>query len=503
MNLSSRAKNYIIETICLLYILLFVYASVSKLLDFQHFRIELGQSPLLSAFASWISIFVPAVELVICLLLIIPRFKLVGLFSGYGLMVMFTIYIYIILNYTSFVPCSCGGVLEKLDWKSHMIFNIVFVCLGIVAIFLSVQKSSMQKKSISAKKILGIFSAVTICGITIVSVLFVLSENIIHYHNRLTRRFPQTPVEQVALSDLKINSFYIAGVDSTHIYLGNSTAPLMMTTLSAGLLKTEEKMINLNRKDLPFRGVQISVQAPYFFVVDGTIPSVFRGRIKDWNAKLVHRGGEYFTTALPLDSISVAVVTNDSKTGDNVLGIIKFGENGKTVLNPLILRKQMDGVFDTDGMLRYSSGMKRIIYLYAYRNQFTIADRDLEITARGTTIDTISRAKINVAIDKRRGQRKFSSPPLFVNKSSAVYKNILFVNSAIPGRYEDDRIWQEASIIDVYDLNDKSYLLSFCLYNLEGRRMKSFIVYNDNLYALIGTHIIRYKINEKITSKYN
>lgn len=353
------------------------------------------------------------------------------------------------------------------------------------------------------RKLSGLFFVITITGIGVVSLLFMLSENIVHYHNKLTRRFPQTPVEQTGVADLKLNSFYIAGVDSAHIYLGNVTAPLLMTTLDTQLIQTHEKLIDLNRKDLPFRGVKVSVQSPYFFVTDGTVPCVFRGKINDWKARLVYRGGEYFTTAQALDSVSVAVVTNNIKTGDNVLGIINVGEKKKTILNPMILQKQFDGVFDTDGFLLYSKAMKRIIYLYAYRNQYTIADSDLKITSKGTTIDTISHAKLSIARDEKYGNRKFSSPPLFVNKNSTVFKNILFVNSSIPGRYEDDRIWQEASIIDVYNLKDNSYLLSFCIYNLKGKRMKSFIVQEDHLYVLIGTHIIRYKIDTRITSKYN
>lgn len=51
MRLSATTKNIILETVCLLLVLLFVYAAISKLLDFENFRIQLGQSPLLSAFA--------------------------------------------------------------------------------------------------------------------------------------------------------------------------------------------------------------------------------------------------------------------------------------------------------------------------------------------------------------------------------------------------------------------------------------------------------------------
>lgn len=502
MKLKTSYKIIIIELVCLLFVLLFVYAATSKLFDFLHFKIELGQSPLLSAFADWLAILVPTVEILICLLILIPRFRLTGLFCAYALMVMFTVYIFIILHYTSFVPCSCGGVLEKMGWKEHMIFNLVFLSLAILAILLYFQDNRANGHLIKTKPIVILFSVITITSIAIVVALFLLSENIVHYHNKLTRRFPHAPIHQVAISDLKLNSFYFAGVDSTHIYLGNSTAPLLMTTLNSHLIQTEQKMIDLNRKDLPFKGATISVKSPYFFVFDGTVPCIFRGKINDWKANLVHQKGEYFTTALPIDSTSVAVSTNSSITGDNVLGIIEFGQRSKTILNPKILQKQLDGVFDTDGHLLYSEGMKKIIYIYVYRNQFTVADKNLKIDARGTTIDTITQAKLSIAKDIKYQQRQFSQPPLYVNKNSAVYNNLLFVNSVIPGRFEDDRMWKEASIIDVYDLRKKSYVLSFCIYNYNGKKMKNFIVNNDYLYALIGNHIIGYKIDGKITSNY-
>lgn len=471
-------------------------------MDFQHFRIQLGQSPLLSAFAEQIAVLVPVSEIIICVLLLFPRYKPAGLFAAYGLMVMFTAYIFIILNYTSFVPCSCGGVLEKLGWQSHLIFNMFFVFLAVLGIILYKDNGTQKFHFVKNKRIIALFSVLTISGISTVVVMYIFSENIIHYHNRLTRRFPQTPIEKVNTADLKLNSFYIAGSDSSHIFLGNNTAPLLITILDTHLVKTEQKMIELNRKDLPFHGIRVSVRPPYFFAADGTVPCVFRGRIEKWKAELAYKGGEYFTTILAVDSVSAAVVTNNSRTGENVLGIITVGEKKATILNPLILQKQFDGVFDTDGHLLYSNGLDKILYLYYYRNQFTIADRDLKITGRGNTIDTISTAKLSIAKDEKHQQRKLSSPPLYVNKSSAVYKNLLFVNSAIPGRYEDERIWKDASIIDLYNLTDKSYLLSFCIYNINGKKMKSFIVQDDNLFALIGTQIIRFKIGAKITSKY-
>jgi uncharacterized membrane protein YphA (DoxX/SURF4 family) len=502
MNINPQIRVIVIEIICLLYVLLFVYAATSKLLDFEHFRIELGQSPLLSAFADWISVLVPVAEYLTCLLIIITRLRVAGLFFAYGLMVMFTAYIFIILNYTSFVPCSCGGVLEKLDWKSHMIFNSLFVCLAITGILLYNKNKKNTSQYMLNGKLLGLFSLVTLIGISIVALLFILSENIMHYHNKLTRRFPHSPVEQEAILDLKLNSYYIAGVDSAHIYLGNVTAPLTVTTLDKALMPIHKNMIELNNNKLPFRGIKVCVISPYFFAADGTIPCIFRGKTSNWKAELMNQKGEYFTTVIPIDSVNVVVSTNSKKNGDNILGVIQIGNKTQTILNPQVLQKQSDGVFDTDGHLSYSKDMHSIIYLYAYRNQFTITDKMLEIKGRGTTIDTISQAKLSIITDQKYNQRKFSKPPLFVNKDMTVYKNLLFVNSAIPGRYETDRMWRRTSVIDVYDLMNKTYVLSFTINDLYNRKVKKIIVQNDQLYALIGSHILRFKMDSQITSKY-
>lgn len=137
MESKGSLKNIVIEVICYLYVLLFVYAAVSKLIDFENFQVQLGQSPLLSAFASWVSWLVPIAELIIAIALIIPAFRNIGLLAALFLMVMFSTYIFIILHYSSFVPCSCGGILEKMNWEMHLIFNLVFCGLAVCAIVLN------------------------------------------------------------------------------------------------------------------------------------------------------------------------------------------------------------------------------------------------------------------------------------------------------------------------------------------------------------------------------
>lgn len=128
----------IIETLVVLFfILLFVYTATSKLIDFENFQVQIAQSPLLSAFATPIAYGVVFGELFIALMLCFKKSRTLGLYLFIGFMTAFTVYIYLILHYSPFVPCSCGGILEDLGWKEHLWFNVVVTVLGIGMVFCS------------------------------------------------------------------------------------------------------------------------------------------------------------------------------------------------------------------------------------------------------------------------------------------------------------------------------------------------------------------------------
>lgn len=148
MKPKLKIKKVVVNTICYLYALLFIYAATSKLLDFENFQIQLGQSPLVSAYAGWIAILVPATEIIFAIALTIPKTQLIALYGSYVLMVMFSAYIYIILNYSEFIPCSCGGVLEKMTWNQHLIFNLLFVFAGAIAILLQYNAKATETNHI-------------------------------------------------------------------------------------------------------------------------------------------------------------------------------------------------------------------------------------------------------------------------------------------------------------------------------------------------------------------
>jgi len=127
-------RKTFIEIISSLLILLFVYAAVSKLLDYPTFRVQLGRSPFIAGFSGILAWALPAFELIIALMLMFRRFRLAGLYASLFMMSLFTAYIYMMLHFSYYIPCSCGGVLSKMNWNQHLAFNVFFVVLSIAGI---------------------------------------------------------------------------------------------------------------------------------------------------------------------------------------------------------------------------------------------------------------------------------------------------------------------------------------------------------------------------------
>jgi hypothetical protein len=59
-------------------------------------------------------------------------------------MLLFTGYIFIMLKYSSYLPCSCGGVLSNMSWKQHFVFNLAFSALALAGILI---QNGMSKNS--------------------------------------------------------------------------------------------------------------------------------------------------------------------------------------------------------------------------------------------------------------------------------------------------------------------------------------------------------------------
>lgn len=117
-----------------LLIVLFVYTALNKLADHSFFLAQLHFYPLIHSSANFISWIIPCAELLVASLLFFPSSRKTGLIGSLTLLLIFTSYLIMMIIYSPDLPCSCGGVIASLSWKQHIVFNVVFSTLTLLAI---------------------------------------------------------------------------------------------------------------------------------------------------------------------------------------------------------------------------------------------------------------------------------------------------------------------------------------------------------------------------------
>ena len=139
-NTNSR-KNFT-SAVRLMLVFVFIYAAFNKLYDLEAFEDQLSLSPMIpEGFYRAVAIVIPLAEVAISLVLCVPRKYKAALYSSYFLLLLFTFYIIFLMRYSTYVPCSCGGILGNLSWKQHVLFNVILLMLSITSCYIAEQES--------------------------------------------------------------------------------------------------------------------------------------------------------------------------------------------------------------------------------------------------------------------------------------------------------------------------------------------------------------------------
>ena len=141
MPIAQIKSNPLSGIICFLLVLLFIYAAFSKLIDFKSFQSDMNNQPFPDSWTPFLTWSIPAIEIAIAGCLLFQTTTLTGLYASLFVMIVFTIYILLVLLHVfPYVPCSCGGVINKLTWPQHLIFNVFFVSIAAAGIVIEKNK---------------------------------------------------------------------------------------------------------------------------------------------------------------------------------------------------------------------------------------------------------------------------------------------------------------------------------------------------------------------------
>jgi len=327
-------------------------------------------------------------------------------------------------------------------------------------------------------------------ALLIVFCLYFLSGDRNEMSNGFTRRVLPHKVRLLKRVDLMSEQFYIAGFHSRRLYLGKPSVPLQL--LACGDDSTQ--VIQIAGKTTAIRESKLMIDSPWFYLADMQNYQIYRGALQNWQINTVVHEGAFFTEFMPMRHAGIVQRTFKNDSSSYAL-VLHNSITGSTIEASDLLQKQLDGFFCTDGMLQFDAITQKLVYTYFYRNEFVSADTTLNLLYRANTIDTTSRARIQVRKVKSRHGSMLASPPFIVNRRSVASGGLLYINSALKADNEDPANFVEVDVIDVYQLSDGAYQHSFYIPRVEGVRLRHFAVYGELLYALHGRFLSAYQLD--------
>lgn len=131
---TSIVRKHFLDLVSFAFVVLFTYTAASKFMSLEDFSQVISRMPLIGNYARPIAYAIPASELLISLLLIIPATKDLGLKAALLLMVIFTVFLVYMVATLEYLPCQCGGVISRLSWRQHIAFNLAFILAAILAL---------------------------------------------------------------------------------------------------------------------------------------------------------------------------------------------------------------------------------------------------------------------------------------------------------------------------------------------------------------------------------
>lgn len=344
------------------------------------------------------------------------------------------------------------------------------------------------------------FAALCVAAcIVLVLILYAFAEKPNDKKNGFSRKvLPQAATLESSL-ELKYPAYYIAGHSSEHIYLANYSASLHLLSADQNLKDTQQLTLKIpSGERYAWKLARIMVDSPAVYMAEGGTPTLYRGTLDDLNMSRFLQQSCFFNVLQNVSAtsfISRSIHMDSLGNSRNILAKIKT-DSPYVTLGKDVIKKQVDGIFCTDGTMDYDKQTGKLVYVYHYRNEFITLDTNLHTLYTGHTLDTNTSAKIQVA-RLPTGVSKFSAPPAYVNSLARVADNRIYILSTLVADNENWQARRDTEIIDVYSLDDGRYIHTLYI-PLQGKgRITDFIVKGERLFAL-GDHTLNaYAIRRK------
>ncbi|TWV91986.1 hypothetical protein [Chitinophaga pinensis] len=329
-------------------------------------------------------------------------------------------------------------------------------------------------------------AACTAACLLLVLILYAFADKPNERKNGFSRSIPAVKAVLERTLELKYPAYYIAGATDQHLYLGNYSASLHLLTVDQMLKDTQQLTFRLAAEErYAWKLARIMVDSPAVYMAEGNTPALYSGDLNSLGLQKFLPQSCFFNmlqNISPTSFISRSIHVDALGNQQNILAKIKT-DSPYVTLSPGSITKQVDGIFCTDGTYDYDKQTGRLVYAYHYRNEFVVLDSNLQRQYTGNTLDTNTRAKIQVA-SMSTGTSKFSAPPVYVNSRVRTTDNRIYILSTLIADNENKQVRREQEIIDVYALDNGKYLYTLYVPLPTEDRITDFIVKGNQLFTL-------------------
>ena len=125
--ISSMYVNFII----------YFYSGIDKLLNFNQFVNNFSKSPFSpQLYLVELCAVIIFLEIGFSALLFFEKTKRISLI-GFGIIsLLFSLYISLMIFYSPYLPCSCGGIIDLLSWNQHLMLTVFLTVISFYSSFL-------------------------------------------------------------------------------------------------------------------------------------------------------------------------------------------------------------------------------------------------------------------------------------------------------------------------------------------------------------------------------
>ncbi|MEQ7800941.1 hypothetical protein ABDJ41_14145 [Pedobacter sp. ASV1-7] len=341
-----------------------------------------------------------------------------------------------------------------------------------------------------------------IISITFLSILLILGLNQYSYKrnhskNGFVRLFPPHALGENYKLSLPSDNYYLAGIYNDIIYIGNATDVGEVLALDFKLTSINKMTLPIpDHKRLAWKAVKNIIRSSFYFRTDIITPSFSYSNLGKNNFEFKNMDQLHFDQISPISPSSIFIRSYDLVLKQNIIEKVSFLPN-LIVKKQYKLKKQIDGFFCTDGELQYDPLSAKLMYMYYYRNQFTVLDTNLNVLLDTRTIDTNYKAKLTISnfSTSKEKTTTFSSPAHLINKKSYILDENLYIYSTLKSDNEDYDVFNKYCVIDVYNSNNGNYRYSFYLPKHGNKTLTDFAIADKTIIAVYGQDILTFNLN--------